>query len=236
MLLYLSCQAPHHWEQPTHNTACYHAGKRRTIYETFNYERGEQIMTKVRFLGPIGGFSGDMDGIVFADTEKKNRTSAYKKKNRAPSEAQLAVQARIAKAARRAKKKLEDPALRELYEMIAQERDSLAHLVAIRDLMVPPTFLPLDFSEYKGKVGDQISVEAKDDIGLASVIFTLTAVDGTRIEQGPAVEDGVRSGDWIYIATVPVPLGTDIFVEARGVDHAGNKTVVSANPIVGEDA
>ena len=193
-------------------------------------------MTKVRFKGPIAGFSGEMDGIVFADKKKKNQTTAYVKKANPPSKAQLAVQARVAKAARRVKKKLEDPALREFYEMIARETDSLAHLVAVRDWMVQPTFESLDLSGYKGNVGDQISVEAKDDIGLASVIFTLTAVDGTRIEQGPAIEDGVRTGDWIYTATVPVPLGTDIFVEARGVDHAGNKTVVSANPIVGEDA
>jgi hypothetical protein len=193
-------------------------------------------MTKVRFLGPIGGFSGEMDGIVFADTEKKNRTSAYKKKNHAPSEAQLAVRARFTKAALRAEQALEDPAKREFYEMIALERESDARRVAHQDFLVEPTFLPLDLSEYKGTVGDKISVVAKDDIGLASVIFTLTAVDGTRLEQGPAIEDGVRTGDWIYTATVPVPLGTDIFVEARGVDHAGNKTVVSANPVVGEDA
>lgn len=193
-------------------------------------------MTKVRFLGPIGGFSGEMDGIVFADMKKKNRTSAYKKKKRESSQAQLAQQAQVAKAARRAQAMLEDPAQREFYETIAQERDSLAHLVAVKDLMVKPTFLPLDLAEYRGEVGDKISVVAKDDIGLASVIFTLTATDGRRIEEGPAVEDGLRTGDWIYTATVAVPLGTDIFVEARGVDHAGNKTAVSANPVVGEDA
>ena len=193
-------------------------------------------MTKVRFLGPIGGFSGEMDGIVFADTEKKNRTSAYKKKNRQPSEAQLGVQKNFARASRRADQALEDPAKREFYEMIALERESNAHMVAHTDFLVKPTFKPLDLSEYKGKVGDKIMVVATDDIGLASVEFTLTAVDGTRIEQGPAIEDGVRSGDWFYTATVAVPLGADIFVQARGVDHAGNKASVSANPIVGEDA
>jgi hypothetical protein len=98
------------------------------------------------------------------------------------------------------------------------------HLVAVKDWMVKPTFQPLDFSEYSGNVGAKIQVLAQDDIGLASVIFTLTAIDGTQLEPGPAVEDGVRTGDWIYTATVPVPLGADIFVEARGVDHAGNKT------------
>jgi hypothetical protein len=193
-------------------------------------------MTKVRFLGPIGGFSGEMDGIVFADTEEKNRTSAYKKKKKAPSEAQLAVQKRFTKASVRADEALKDPAKREFYEMIALQRESTAHRVAHQDYLVKPSFLPLDLSEYEGNVGDKIMVIAKDDIGLASVVFTLTATDGTRIEQGPASEDGVRSGDWEYTATVAVPLGADIFVEARGVDHAGNKAVVSANPIVGEDA
>ena len=193
-------------------------------------------MTKVRFLGPIGGFSGEMDGIVFADTKKKNRTSAYKKKKYAPSEAQLAVQANFTRAARRADQALEDPARREFYERIALERDSDARRVAHKDFLVKPSFLPLDLSEYRGAVGDKIAVVAKDDIGLASVIFTLTAVDGTRIEQGPALEDGDRTGDWIYTSTVAVPVGADIFIEARGVDHAGNKAVVSANPIVGQDA
>ena len=193
-------------------------------------------MTKVRFKGPIAGFSGEMDGMVFADKKKKNTTSAYLKKKYEPSEAQLDQQARVARASRRVQETLKDPAKREFYEMIALETDSLPHLVAVKDLMVKPLFRPLDLSKYKGNVGDKIMVIAKDDIGLANVEFILTAVDGKRIEQGPASEFGARSGEWIYTVTTAVPLGTDIFVEARGVDHAGNEAVVSANPIVGEDA
>ena len=138
-------------------------------------------------------------------------------------------------ASARAQQALEDPARRAFYEAIAQQREITPYLAAFVDFLVEPTFKPLDLSEYKGKVGDKIMVVAKDDIGLANVEFTLTATDGTQIEQGPAVEDGVRSGKWIYTATVAVPLGADIFVEARGVDHAGNKTVMSANPTVGTD-
>jgi len=193
-------------------------------------------MTKVRFIGPIAGFSGEMDGMVFADRKKKNTTTAYLKKKYEPSEAQLDQRAQVARASRRAQETLKDPTKREFYEMIALETDSLPHLVAIKDLMVKPMFRPLDLSKYKGNVGDKILVVAKDDIGLANVEFILTAVDGTRIEQGPASEFGVRSGDWEYTATVAIPLGADIFVEARGVDHAGNEAVVSANPVVGEDA
>jgi hypothetical protein len=192
-------------------------------------------MTKVRFIGPIAGFSGEMDGMVFADTKKKNRTTAYLKKHYPPTDAQLAQQDRWRECSARAQQALEDPARRAFYEAIAEQREVTTYLAAFVDFLVEPTFKPLDLSEYKGKMGDKIMVIAKDDIGLANVEFILTAVDGTRIEQGPAVEDGIRSGKWIYTATVAVPLGADIFVEARGVDHAGNKTVVSANPVVGTD-
>jgi hypothetical protein len=146
------------------------------------------------------------------------------------------VQSNFTKAAHRAQQALEDPARCEIYEMIALERDSNSYKVTHRDFLVEPSFLLLDLSKHHGRVGDRISVVAKDDIGLAGVVFTLTAVDGTRIEQGPALEDGDRTGDWIYTATAAVPLGADIFVEARGVDHTGDETVVSASPIVGADA
>jgi hypothetical protein len=192
-------------------------------------------MTKVRFIGPIAGFSGEMDGMVFADTKKKNRTTAYLKKNHVPTEAQVARQDHWRECSARAQQALEDPARRAFYEAIAEKREVTPYLAAFVDFMVEPSFKPLDLSEYRGNVGDKIMVLAKDDIGLANVVFTLTAVDGTRIEQGPAVEDGVRAGRWIYTATKAVALGTDIFVEARGVDHAGNKAVVSANPVVGND-
>jgi hypothetical protein len=32
-----------------------------------------------------------------------------------------------------------------------------------------------------------------------------------------------------------VPLGSDIFIEAEAFDMAGNRTVASANPIVGQE-
>jgi hypothetical protein len=172
--------------------------------------------------------------IIWKDADiYENMTTAYMKTHNAPSEAQIAYHEHWRESSARAQQALEDPARRAFYETIAQQRDVTTYLAAFVDFLVEPTFSPLDLSEYKGNVGDKISVLAKDDIGLANVEVTLTTADGTMIEQGPAIEDGVHSGKWIYTATVPVPLGSDIFVEARGVDHAGNKTVVSANPIVG---
>ena len=193
-------------------------------------------MTKVRFIGPIGGFSGEMDGMVFADHKKKNRTVAYLKKHHDPTEGQLNVQARFKEAALYAKTALSNPSKRALYQAIAEQRDETAHLIALTDFLVVPEFKPLDLSEYKGQAGDRITIRAKDDIGLADLIVTITANDGTQIETGFAVEEGLQSGKWTYTATASVALGSDIFIELVGFDHARNKAQRTESPRVGEAA
>jgi hypothetical protein len=193
-------------------------------------------MTKVRFHGPVAGFSGAMGEMVFADNEAKNRTVAYMKKHTPPTQAQLDHRARFADCARRAEALLTDPAANAFYAAIAKERDTTAQIVAFTDFMVLPSFKALDLSEYRGQVGDKIGIRAVDDIGLASVDVKLVAQDGTLIEQGNATEDGIRTGYWTYTATQPVALGADIFVEVKGVDHAGNQAQLTENPTVGAEA
>src|SRR5574339_502913 len=121
-------------------------------------------MTKVRFHGPIAGFSGAMGEMVFADTKSKNRTTAYLKAHNAPSEAQIAHREHWRESSTRAQQALEDPIRREFYEEIARQRYVPPYLAAFVDFLVAPTFKPFDLSEYKGNVGDKISVIAKDDI------------------------------------------------------------------------
>ena len=193
-------------------------------------------MTKVRFHGPIAGFSGAMGEMVFADREAKNKTIAYMKKHYPPTQAQLDHQARFKEAALRAKAALADPVKFEFYAAIAREKDVTAQVVALTDFLVAPSFKPLDLSGYKGQVGDTITIQAVDDIGLANVDVSIVAQDGTPIEQGSAIENGVRTGFWSYIAAKPVATGTDIFIEIKGVDHAGNKAQLTENPTVGADA
>jgi hypothetical protein len=190
-------------------------------------------MTKVRFHGPIAGFSGAMGEMVFADNKEKNRTVAYMKPNHPLSEAQLNHRERFSEAAAYAKSALADPVRRELYLTVAQERDIPAFSLAVGDYLNVPTIKPLDLSEYKGRVGDPILIRAVDDIGFADLEVELTAIDGTHIEKGKAVETGVRSGHWVYTATAPVALGADIFIKVSGMDHARNETQITENIFVG---
>ena len=190
-------------------------------------------MTKVRFHGPIAGFSGAMGEIVFADQGK--RTVAYMKTHYAPSEAQVNWQERWKEAAAYAKSVMGDPAKREFYQVIALEKDIPLFALAMGDFLNLPSFESLDYEQYQGKVGDPILIRAKDDKGLASVEVTLRKTDGALIEKGMAVESGLRSGYWVYTATQAVVAGTDIFIEAVGMDHAGQKATITENPVVGAD-
>lgn len=192
-------------------------------------------MTKVRFHGPIAGFSGAMGEMVFADQAKKGRTLAYMKTHYEPSEAQVYYRQQFKEAAAHAKAALADPAARAFYEAVASSRDSNAYFVALTDFLIKPQFKPLILSEYKGQIGDMILIRATDDIGLTNVDVTISGTDGTQIEKGPAVEDGVRTGYWTYTATAAVALGTDIFIEVEGFDHAGTKAQITESPAVGQD-
>ena len=180
-------------------------------------------MTKVRFHGPVAGFSGAMGEMVFADNEEAGRTVAYMKKHYAPSGAQLAQRARLAEAAYHASEMLSDPGISAFYAQIAKERKSTAQAVAIADILNLPSLEAIDLSKYKGQVGDPIEIQAVDDIGLADLEVIVSTQDGSPIERGKAVEKVVRSGKWLYTATAPVASGSEIYIELRGVDHAQNE-------------
>jgi len=155
-------------------------------------------------------------------------------RNGEPSQAQMAHQERFKEAVAFAKSALATPALRAFYEPIALEREITVYALAIGDFLKRPEFQYVDFETYKGRVGDTIEIKAVDDVGMAHVDVKISSQAGTLIESGAALESGSGTGKWIYTATVPVALGSDIFLEATGADHAGTKIKISENPTVGD--
>ena len=194
-------------------------------------------MTKA-FLQPgLRGLSGGMGDWIYQIRRGKTVVgmrpmNAVKKE---PTLPQAAQRKRFAEAARYAKQALADPEKREYYEKVSLEKDIPPFALAVADHMSVPTIQPLDLSEYRGQVGDPILITTRDKVGVVSVDVSLVTVEGAPIEKGKAVEAGVRTGSWTYTATVPVPLGSDIFIEAEAFDMAGKRTVASANPIVGQE-
>lgn len=192
-------------------------------------------MTEVNLNETVNGYRGSIGRLVFK--RYKGRTIVSRKPiiTKEPTAGQTAHRERFKEATAFAKSAVADPSLRAFYEPIAKERDITVYALAVADYLKTPEFKYVDLSNYKGRVGDTIIIKVVDDIGMANVDVSLTAQDGTPIESGPAVEQGAGSGKWIYTATVPVALGTDIFIEARGADHAGTESQISANPTVGQD-
>lgn len=192
-------------------------------------------MAKVRFKGPIGGLSGSIDGMVFADNGE--RTVAYIRKPRTSekSEAEQVRDEHMAEArAYAATVKANNPELWAFYKQVGKPRKISPQAIAIGDFMNVPFFRPLNLENYFGKVGDPIKIHCKDDIGLVSVEVSIEKQDGTDVEQGMAAELDAREGFWLYTATQTIPKGTDVFIEVVGLDHAGHRIKMTENPVVGE--
>ena len=192
-------------------------------------------MTKTTLNPTIEEYRGSVGKLVFK--KYKGRTIVAKKpvRTKEPGPAELARREHFKEAVAYAKSVLADPAAREFYKPISFQRDISIYALAVGDFLKKPTIKPLDLTKYKGQIGDPISIRATDDIGLADLDVKLVSDQGTLIEQGKAVEIGVGSGKWTYTATASVALGSDIFIELSGVDHAGNRVKYSESPRVGED-
>ena len=190
-------------------------------------------MTEVDLNATVDGYRGAIGNLVFKKYKGRIIVCRKPRFTRPPSPRQIAERAHFKEAVAYARSVLADPAARAFYEPIARERDTSVYWLAIRDFRRLPSIKTLDLSNYEGRVGDTIAIQAVDVIGLAEMTVSIVAKDGTPIESGKAVEQGVRSGKWIYTATAPVALGTDVFIEAMGVDHAGNEAKMIESPRLG---
>jgi len=192
-------------------------------------------MTEVNLNETIDGYRGAIGNLVFKKYKGRIIVCRKPRFTKPPSPLQIAERAHFKEAVAYAQSVKADPVARAFYEPIAKERDTCVYWLAIKDFRCAPSILPLDLSNYEGQVGDKITIRAVDVIGLANVEVNMLTQDGTLIEQGPAIEDGVRSGKWIYSASRQVARGTHIFIEVVGVDHAGNKAQHTESPRIWMD-
>jgi|SRR6185295_5641207 len=193
-------------------------------------------MSDVELNETINGYRGSIGKLVFKKYKGRTIVGRKVKSSKPPTEGQLAQRAEFKEASAFARTVKANPTLLAFYEPIARQRQVTVRVVAMGDYLKKPTIKPLDLSNYKGQIGDVIEIRAADNLGLADLNVEIVAQDGTPIESGEAVEEGDRSGKWLYTATAQVALGSDVFIEVKGADHAGNKVQITENPTVGEDA
>ncbi len=188
------------------------------------------------YLQPsLRGLSGKMGDWVYRYSKGKKKTFIGEMPVRTAeqTEGQLAQQERFTEASRYASEAINDPARLEFYAALAEENGMSPSNAATADFLNVAYFKPLDLSAYKGQVGNPIVIRVESKFGLAALEVTINQQDGTDIEKGQAVE--ISTNKWLYTATRPVALGTDIFIDVVGTDHIGRQVKMSENPAVGEE-
>ena len=157
------------------------------------------------------GLSGKVgDILVFSQRNGKTIVSkAPKKRTGEDSEKQKQQQAKFQQAVLYGKSVLADPTQKELYETAGKK----AYNVAVADLLNAPKIETINVSNYKGNIGDTISVRVTDDFKVVSVKVIIQNADGSLVEEGNAVQQGI---DWIYTAT------------AQNTDLSGDKIIIQA--------
>lgn len=174
------------------------------------------------------GLSGKVSGLVF----RRNPDGSISAGNapRSSGKATPAVKAqrqRFQQAAFYGRAAQQDPAARTAYEAATDAATTSAYTVAVADYLNAPDIRDVDFSAYRGQLGDRITIQATDDFAVTAVRVRIENPDGSLVEEGAAVAqpDGFT---FLYTATVANAslAGDKITVTAE--DRAGNETTQPA--------
>lgn len=164
------------------------------------------------------GLSGKVgDLLVFSQRNGKTIVSKVPTKKSELSDKQKQQMSKFQEAVLYAKNVLKDPTTKEMYELEAKKEQGVSgYNVAVADLMNAPKIEEINLSEYKGKKGDKIKIKAFDDFKVEAVKVLIYNGDGSLVEEGNAVEEGLY---WIYKA------------KENNTELSGDKIVVRATDI-----
>lgn len=181
-------------------------------------------MAKITLNSALHGIRGRIDNWVYRRFGDQMIIARRPAGNGPPSAAQVAVREQFRAAAAYAKAVLADPVLRSHYEAANNKGLSLFAFV-MGDFLKPPVVSAIDAAGYHGRVGDRIKVSARDDFEVVTVNVMIRDATGAVLEQGLAAPG---DGGWAYAATVAVPIGTTVTIEAVAKDrpgHPGSQTM-----------
>ncbi|GET49099.1 hypothetical protein RCZ02_19300 [Capnocytophaga felis] len=164
------------------------------------------------------GLSGKVGNIlVFSQRNGKTIVSQKPTKKTITSEKVKEQISKFQQATIYAKTALKNPTVKEEYQLEADKKQGVtAYNVAVADMLQAPKIEQIDLSGYTGQVGDTIKVRAYDDFKVTSVTVHIYNSDGSLVEEGNAVDNGL---DWVYTAT------------QINADLSGDKIVVRATDL-----
>ncbi len=116
------------------------------------------------------------------------------------------------------------PELLQAYEKRKTTRMFSAYLVAVSDSMNPPTVHYIKAEQYRGAIGDTITIKATDDLKVTRVLVMINDANGKVIERGDATRMYHNKPQiFKYIATVTNETLKGTVITVSAFDLPGNK-------------
>lgn len=170
-------------------------------------------------------FSGTLgDEIVFREWEGKTIVARVPKERKGePTQSQAEIQEKFLLATKYAKAVLAGQVvgMKDAYAGVLRPRQNI-YSRALEDFMSSPVVKSIDTRNYKGVVGDKLTIRAFDDYRVTGVQVQITAANGTLLEQGNA-QVQPNGLDYTYTATLANAQLAGSKIKAIATDVPGNE-------------
>jgi hypothetical protein len=139
----------------------------------------------------------------------------------APTEAQAKTQENFLLASRYAKSIVNDPEMVAGYTAALRPRQNV-YSRALEDFINPPVVTKITTRDYSGAVGDTLTIRAKDDFRVVTVLVEIYTPEGSILEKGECTQN--KNGvDFTYTAKLANPALAGSKVKAIAFDVPGNE-------------
>jgi hypothetical protein len=182
-------------------------------------------MAIVRNNPLLKGISGSIGKrITFRQLGGQTVMSKYRGPSSVPpTDAQLSVRGRFAKAVAYARKAKKDEILVPLYQAAASAGHSAYHL-ALRDALSAPIISQIICNHHTGA----ITISATDIIQVHTVTLSICNAEGILLEEGPASRQA-GTDEWTYSLSKTQSLQYGNVITAVACDYPGNCTLFSVS-------
>lgn len=179
-------------------------------------------MAELKYNSLYRGTSGKFDQTVFRQRKNGKTVIAKLPRKHDIPEATKAQMERFKAAVAYSKNALADNDLNQHYKEMAKKFPNISpYNLAMRDYLRPPVIQSIQTNDYKGKIGDKITIEATDDFQVKTLSIAITSASSSPIESGNATLEG---GKWLYTTTVANTTLSGTKIKITATDVPGNQT------------
>ena len=171
------------------------------------------------------GLSGKLgNNLVFRQSNGKTVVCSRPVPSKTKTEKQENHRLRFTKAVRYGQVQMADPVFGEKYRLAAKAKGiSTPNNLAVQDYLRSPVIENLEVKGYHGQIGDEIIVDAFDDLEVEKVAVEIYHDDGSLVEKGLACKNG-NDFEWHYASTVANAEFSGDHILVKAFDHPGNET------------